>query len=133
MELPGKRKRGSLEKRFMDAMREDMAEVEVTEEDTDDRNKKVGKSTVATPGGRSRKEKKIRTMLHTLLHESTFMETVKHVEGHFQVLIGRTFSNKQLDKKNNYNCPLYDCASCVPPLQQLKQQLKIRPTRFSGL
>ena len=35
MELPGKRKRGRTTRRFMDAAREDMAEVEVTEEDTD--------------------------------------------------------------------------------------------------
>ena len=38
MKLPGKRKRGSLKRRFMDVMKEDMAEVEVTEEDTEDRN-----------------------------------------------------------------------------------------------
>ena len=39
MELPGKRKRGRPKRRFMDAVREDMAEVEVTEEDADDRTK----------------------------------------------------------------------------------------------
>ena len=38
-ELPGKRKRGRPKRRFMDAVREDMAVVEVTEEDTDDRTK----------------------------------------------------------------------------------------------
>ena len=38
MELPGKRKRGRPKRRFMDAVIEDMAEVEVTEEDTVDRN-----------------------------------------------------------------------------------------------
>ena len=38
MELPGKRKRGRLKMRFMDVVKEDMAEVEVTEEDTEDRN-----------------------------------------------------------------------------------------------
>ena len=37
MELPGKRKRGRPKRRFMDAVKEDMAEVEVTEEDTVDR------------------------------------------------------------------------------------------------
>ena len=37
-ELPGKRKRGRPKRRFMDAMTEDMAEVEVPEEDTEDRN-----------------------------------------------------------------------------------------------
>ena len=35
MELPGKRKRGSPKRRFMDAVREDMAVVEVTEEDAE--------------------------------------------------------------------------------------------------
>ena len=38
MELPGKRKRGSPKRRFMDVVIEDMAEVEVTEEDTEGRN-----------------------------------------------------------------------------------------------
>ena len=38
MELPGKRKRGRPKRRFMDVMKEDMAEVDVTEEDTEDRN-----------------------------------------------------------------------------------------------
>ena len=38
MELPGKKtKRGRPKRRFMDAVKEDMAEVEVTEEDTVDR------------------------------------------------------------------------------------------------
>ena len=38
MELPGKRKRGRPESRFMDVVKEDMSEVEATEEDTVDRN-----------------------------------------------------------------------------------------------
>ena len=38
MELPGKRKRGRPKRRFKDVVKEDMAEVEVTEEDTEDRN-----------------------------------------------------------------------------------------------
>ena len=38
MELPGKRKRGRPKGRLMDVVKEDMAEVEVTEEDTVDRN-----------------------------------------------------------------------------------------------
>ena len=38
MELPGKRKRGRPKRRFMDVVKEDMAEVEVTEEDTVDRS-----------------------------------------------------------------------------------------------
>ena len=38
MELPGKRKRGRPKRRFMDVVKEDMAELEVTEEDTVDRN-----------------------------------------------------------------------------------------------
>ena len=38
MELPGKSKRGRPKRRFMDVVKEDMAEVEVTEEDTVDRN-----------------------------------------------------------------------------------------------
>ena len=38
MELPGKRKRGRPKGRFMDVVKEDMAEVEVTEENTEDRS-----------------------------------------------------------------------------------------------
>ena len=38
MELPGKKKWGRPKRRFMDVVKEDMAEVEVTEEDTEDRN-----------------------------------------------------------------------------------------------
>ena len=37
MELPRKRKRGRPKRRFMDVVKEDMAEVEVTEEDAEDR------------------------------------------------------------------------------------------------
>ena len=37
MELPGKRKRGRPKRSFMDVVKADMAEVEVTEEDTVDR------------------------------------------------------------------------------------------------
>ena len=38
MELPGNMKRGRPKRRFMNVVKEDMAEVEVTEEDTEDRN-----------------------------------------------------------------------------------------------
>ena len=38
MELPGNRKRGRPKGRFMDVVKEDIAEVEVTEEDTEGRN-----------------------------------------------------------------------------------------------
>ena len=37
MELPGKRKWGRPKRRFMDVVKEDMAEAEVTEEDSEDR------------------------------------------------------------------------------------------------
>ena len=37
MELPGKRKRGRPKRRFMDVVKENMADVKVTEEDTEDR------------------------------------------------------------------------------------------------
>ena len=39
MDLAGKRKWGRPKRRFMDAVREDVAVVEVTEEDTEDRTK----------------------------------------------------------------------------------------------
>ena len=38
MEMSGKRKRGRPKRMFMDVVKEDMAEVEVTEEDTEVRN-----------------------------------------------------------------------------------------------
>ena len=38
MELPGKRKRGRPKGRFIDVVKADMAQVEVTEEDTEDGN-----------------------------------------------------------------------------------------------
>ena len=38
MELPGNSKRGRPKRRFMDVVKEDMAEVEVTEADTEDRS-----------------------------------------------------------------------------------------------
>ena len=38
MELPGKRKRGRPKRRFIDVVKEDMAEVKVTEEDIEDRS-----------------------------------------------------------------------------------------------
>ena len=38
MELPGKRKRGMPNMRFMDVVKEDMVEVEETEEDTEVRD-----------------------------------------------------------------------------------------------
>ena len=38
MEVPGKRKRGRPKRRFMDVVKEDMAEFKVTEKDTEDRN-----------------------------------------------------------------------------------------------
>ena len=44
MELPGKRKRGRPKRRFMDVVKEDMAEVEVKEEDTVDRNNRKKKN-----------------------------------------------------------------------------------------
>ena len=38
MELPGKRKLGRPKRRVMDVVKDDMAEVKVTEEDTEDRS-----------------------------------------------------------------------------------------------
>ena len=57
MELPGKRKRGG-KKRFMDMVKEDMAEVEVTGRIQLIETTGKGKSAVATPDGKSRNKKK---------------------------------------------------------------------------
>ena len=43
MELSGKRKRGRPKSRFMDVVKEDVAEVEVTLDDTEDRNNCIWK------------------------------------------------------------------------------------------
>ena len=59
MELPGKRKRGRPKMRFMDVVKEDMAEVEVMEEDTVDRNNWRRKIRYGDPDGKSRKKKKL--------------------------------------------------------------------------
>ena len=40
MELPGKRRRGRPERKFMDAIREDMTAVDVTEEDAEERTER---------------------------------------------------------------------------------------------
>ena len=49
MELPGKRKRRRPKRRFMDVVKEDMAEVEMTEEDTEDRNNWIWKIRCGDP------------------------------------------------------------------------------------
>ena len=49
MELPGKRKRGRPNRRFMYVVKEDMAEVEVTEEGTVDRNNWIRKIRCGNP------------------------------------------------------------------------------------
>ena len=56
--MPGKRKPGRPKRRFMDVVKEHMADVEVTEEDTLIKTTGEGKSAVATPDGKSRKNKK---------------------------------------------------------------------------
>ena len=59
MELPGKRKRGRPKRRFMDVVKEDMAEVEVTEEDIECRSNWRWKIRCGDPlMGKSRKRKK---------------------------------------------------------------------------
>ena len=50
--MPGKRKWGRPTRKYMDAVRQEMAVVEVTEEDREDRTKGDGKSAVLTPDGR---------------------------------------------------------------------------------
>ena len=71
MELPGKRKRGRPKSRFMDVVKEDMAEVEVTEEVQLIETTGEGKSAVATPDGKSRKKKKKNH--HKQMHLSWFL------------------------------------------------------------
>ena len=58
MELPGKRKRRRHKRRFTDTVKEDMDEVEVTEEDTEDRNSWRWNIHCGDPNWRSRKKKK---------------------------------------------------------------------------
>ena len=49
MEWPGKRKQGRPKRRFIDVVKEDMAEVEVTEEDTVNRNNCIRKIRCGDP------------------------------------------------------------------------------------
>ena len=58
MELPGNMKRRSPKRRFMDVVKEDMAEVEVTEEDTEDRNNWRWKIRCGDPCWENPKEEK---------------------------------------------------------------------------
>ena len=52
---------GKAKRRFMDVVKEDMAAVEVTEEDTEDRNNWRRKiRCMATPDGKSKRRKKKR-------------------------------------------------------------------------
>ena len=75
MELPGKRKTGRAKTRFMDAVREDMAVVEVTEEDAEGRNKWRWKIRWDGPWRRSRRKKNVKVyiliILHYVLHSFT--------------------------------------------------------------
>ena len=56
MELPGKSKRGRPKRWFMDVVKEDMGEVEVTEDDTDDRSNWRWKIRCADPWWKKPKE-----------------------------------------------------------------------------
>ena len=67
MELPGQRKRGRPKRRFMDVVKEDMAEVEVTEEDTEDRNNWRWKTRCGNPDGEIRKKKEGTMILITII------------------------------------------------------------------
>ena len=60
MELPGKSKRGRPKRRFMDVVKEDMADVEVTEDDTGTTGD--GKSAVATPDGKKAERRRRKKM-----------------------------------------------------------------------
>ena len=85
MELPGKRKRGRPKRRFMDVVKEDMAEVEVTEEDTVDRNNWRRKTAVATPDGKSRKKKKTLNKFQFAVY---FKSAVTFFHGNGEELLG---------------------------------------------
>ena len=67
MELPGKRKRGRPKRRFMDVVKEDMAEVEVTEEDTVDRRNWRKKIRCGDPWWEKPKEEEEVNLVHAFL------------------------------------------------------------------
>ena len=67
MELPGKKKWGRPKRRFMDVVKEDMAEVEVTEEDTEDRNNWRWKICCGDPWWEKPKEEEEYYMVMTML------------------------------------------------------------------
>ena len=76
MELPGKRKRGRPKRMFMDVVKEDMAEVEVTEEDTVDRNNWRRKIRCGDPCWEKPKEEEEESSLKCLY--SCMRNTVEH-------------------------------------------------------
>ena len=69
MELPGKRKRGRPKRRFMDVVKEDMAEVEVKEEDADDRSNWRLKIRCGDPDGKKPKEEE-EVQVHVIVMRS---------------------------------------------------------------
>ena len=69
MELPGKRKRGKPKRSFMDVVKEDMVEVEVTDEDAEDRMENLLWRPLM---GKSRKKKKT-------LYKMTYVFNVVHI------------------------------------------------------
>ena len=65
IELSGRRKSGRINRRFTDAVREDMTEIEVTEEDAEDRNSWRWKIRCGDPKREKPKEEEEETWLHS--------------------------------------------------------------------
>ena len=80
MELPGKRKRGRPKRRFTDAVIEDMAEVEVMEEDTEDRNNWRRKIRCGDPRWGKPKEEEVQRISTLFMYIIRFIETFKAVQ-----------------------------------------------------
>ena len=126
MELPGKRKRGRPKRRFMDVVKEDMAEVEVTEEDTG----LIGetgerKSAVATPDGKSRKKKKKKCTLHMRLQNWVQFLTLLPPSGNVKVY--RLAHANRLIARDRFDlCQCVDKQMCTIPRQ-------LGPVAFSPL
>ena len=106
MELPGKRKRGRPKRRFMDVVKEDMAEVEVTEEDTVDRRNWRKKIRCGDPWWEKPKEE-----------EESLSAWVKYHYRILQTHRARTrthaHTREHAHPTHDRRCSLYRCAQSV--------------------
>ena len=90
MELPGKRKRGRPKRRFMDVVKKDMAEVEMMDDDAEDRTEWRWQIRSGDPGREKSKEDEEslevkRVMLHNIYQLHTHAQTHTYISVYVHV------------------------------------------------